>query len=55
MFNYYGSIVELEIRGGETSGNSYVVQNLFNNPVFVCLLVCFSSESIFSLKFCKEF
>ena len=53
-FHYYSSIVELEIRDGDTSGSSFTVQDCFSYPVF-CLFVCFSIEVDYcSFKVCEE-
>ena len=50
MFYYYSSIVELEVRDGDTS-SSFIVQDCFGYPVFFVFLY---KVEYCSFKVCEE-
>ena len=53
-FYYYNSIVELEVRDGDTSGISLIVQDCFSYPDFLFFLKKLSVVLSRSIKNCVE-
>jgi hypothetical protein len=56
VFNYYRSIIQLEISEGGTSGSSFTVQDYFTYSAVFFFFVCVSLNEVeyCSLKVCKE-
>ena len=54
-FHYCRSVIELDVRDGDASGSSFIVQDCFGYPVLFLLLFVFSYEvNYFSFKVYEE-